>query len=179
MLDELIWNSDARRKGEAAVATPDPTILHLSCLRQNLREATVTGLLKLERSPGGRRGDRIKGATGGPHTCSSLTHQGQEPYLRQSRRLRVNTKGSPTAGRGHAIRIPPPKHPDAQIRRIEGRTSTLAAGRTLAGSLTWQRRGAWPLTGGSLRRRVSHRAWATDLNLVRTTEGSGPGTASG
>ena len=52
LLEELSWNSDARRKGEAAVATPDLQSSQLSCPRQDLPEATVTGSLKPERSPG-------------------------------------------------------------------------------------------------------------------------------
>ena len=165
-----------QEEGRGRRRHPSPTILHLSCPCQDLREATATGLLKLERSPGGRRGDRVKGATGGPRTCSSLTHQGQEPHLRQSRRLRVNTKGSPTAGRGHAIRIPPPKRPDA---RIDGRPSTARCRTDLGRQSDLAKEGAWPLTGDPLRRRVSHRAWATDLHLARTREGSGLGADSG
>ena len=52
LLEELSWHSDARMKGEAAVATPDLQSSQLSCLRQDPSEATVTGLLKPERSPG-------------------------------------------------------------------------------------------------------------------------------
>ena len=74
-----------QEEGRGRRRHPRPTILQLSCLRQGLLEATATGLLKPERSLGDRRGDRIKGETGGPHTCSSLTHQGPEPLLHQSR----------------------------------------------------------------------------------------------
>ena len=52
LLEELSWHSDARRKGEAAVATPDLQSSHFSCPRQDHPEATVTGSLKPERSPG-------------------------------------------------------------------------------------------------------------------------------
>ena len=93
LLEELIWNSDARRKGEAADATPDLQSSKLSCSRQERPEATATGLLKPERIPGSRRGDRTKRATGGPHACSSHTYQGPEPLLLQSRRLGGNTQG--------------------------------------------------------------------------------------
>ena len=82
-----------QEEGRGADATPDLQSSKFSCLRQNRPEATVTGLLKPERSPGGRRGDRIKGATGGPHACSSHTYQGPEPLLLQSRRLGGNTQG--------------------------------------------------------------------------------------
>ena len=52
LLEELSWNSDARRKGEAAVATPDLQSSQFSCPRQDHPEATVTGSLKPERFPG-------------------------------------------------------------------------------------------------------------------------------
>ena len=66
-----------QEEGRGRRRHPRPTILQHSCLRQDLLEATVTGLLKPERSPGYQRGYRIKGATGGPHTCSSLTPKAQ------------------------------------------------------------------------------------------------------
>ena len=74
-----------QEEGRGADATPDLQSSKLSCPRQDRPEATVTGLLKPERSPGRWRGDRIKGATGGPHACSPPTYQGLEPLLRQSR----------------------------------------------------------------------------------------------
>ena len=46
-----------------------------------------------------RRGDRIKGATGGPHTCSSPIHQGPEPLLLQSRMTRRLTRKGSSYGR--------------------------------------------------------------------------------
>ena len=70
MLEELSWNSDAKRKGEAAAATPDPNpSTRLSAPgspggdRDRLAEARAVSW--------NLRGDSIKGATGGPHTCSS------------------------------------------------------------------------------------------------------------
>ena len=42
-----------QEEGRGRRRHPSPTILHLSCPRQDLREATATGLLKPERSFGG------------------------------------------------------------------------------------------------------------------------------
>ncbi len=67
LLEELSWNSAARWKGEAAVATPDLQTSQLGCLRQDPPEATVTGLLKPERSPG------IGAATGSRGQLEALT----------------------------------------------------------------------------------------------------------
>ena len=97
-----------QEEGRGADATPDLQSSKLSCPRQDHPEATVTGLLKPERSSiGCRRGDRIKGATGGPHTCSSPTIKAQNRYSSRVGDSEATRKGSSTAGRGHAIRIPP------------------------------------------------------------------------
>ena len=80
-----------QEEGRGADATPDPQSSKLSCPRQDRPEATATGLLKPKWSPGRRRGDRIKGATGGPHACSLQTYQGLEPLLLHSEPTR---KGS-------------------------------------------------------------------------------------
>ena len=85
-----------------------PTILQLSCPRQDLREATATGLLKPERSPRGRRGDRVKGATGGPAPVPRSPIKAKNLTSIRVDDSESTPKGSPMAGRGHAIRIPPP-----------------------------------------------------------------------
>ena len=68
LLEELSWNSDARRKGEAADATPDLRSSKLSCPRQDCPGATVTGLLKPERSSSG-----VGAATGSRGQLEALT----------------------------------------------------------------------------------------------------------
>ena len=129
MLEEPSWNSDARRKGEAAVATPDLLSSQISCPRQDLPEATATGSLKPERSPG------VGAATGSRGQLEALIPVPLTPTKAQNRySCRVGDseathKGSSTAGRGHAIRIPP-SHPDAPIRqnRKEARNRSLQDG---------------------------------------------------
>ena len=72
MLEELSWNLDARRKGEAADAPPDLQSSHLSWPLQERSETAATGLLRPERSPGfgaatGSRG-QLEAPTPVPHS---------------------------------------------------------------------------------------------------------------
>ncbi len=105
--------------------------------------------------PGDRRGDRIKGATGGPHTCYSLSLQGPEPLLRLSRMTRSPTRGvrqRPGGAMLYASRLRALMH---QFAKSEGGLQPLAAGRTPTGSGTGQR-GHGPSDGGSPPTLVSH-----------------------
>ena len=74
-----------QEEGRGADATPDLQSSKLSCPRQDRSEATVTGLLKPERSPrvSARRQDQ--GGNWRPSYLSLNTYQGPEPLLQQSR----------------------------------------------------------------------------------------------
>ncbi len=173
MLEELSWNLDARRKGKAADATPDLQSSQLGCPRHGSLGGNRNRLAEARAVPGDRRGDRIKGATGGPHTCSSPTPQGPEPPLRASQLTQSLTHGvrlRPGGAMLYASRLHALMH---QFAESEGGLQPLAAGRTSAGSGIGRRRGHGPFDGGSPPTLVSHCAWATDLRPAQTGEGSG------
>ena len=136
-----------QEEGRGRSRHPRPTILPTQLSAPGSPGGDRDRLAEARAVSRNRRGDRIKGATGGPHTCSSSHNKAQNRSSVQSDDSESNTQGSPTAGRGHAIRIPP-SHPDAPIRQPEGSPRPLAAGRTPAGSATRVRRGHGP-SGGS------------------------------
>ena len=163
---------------ERPSATPDLQSSTLSCPRKDPPGATAAGLLKPERFPG------IGVVTGSRGHLEALIpvppplNKAQNRSSVQSDDSESNTRGSPTAGRGHAIRIPP-SYPDALIRRIGRRPSTARCRTDLGRQWDLAEEGAWPLCGGPPPPPVSHRAWATDLHLARIREGSGQGTRQG
>ena len=152
-----------QEEGRGADATPDPQSSKLSCPRQDRPEATVTGLLKPKRFPSG-----VGAATGSRGQLEALIPVPLTPIKAQNRySCRVGDseathKGSSSAGRGHAIRIPP-SHPDAPIRqnRKEARNRSLQDGPWPAVRLG--RGGGMAPRGGSPLTPATHRAWATDL----------------
>ena len=97
-----------QEEGRGADATPDLQSSKLSCPRQDRPEATVTGLLKPKRFPSG-----VGAATGSRGQLEALIPVPLTPIKAQNRYSsrvgdsEATRKGSSTAGRGHAIRIPP------------------------------------------------------------------------
>ena len=141
LLEELSWNSDARRKGEAADASPDLQS-YLSAARAKIARRRQR---QARRSPSGRRALARRQGQGGNWRplYLFLSHPSRPratplPELDDSQ---AHTQGFANGRAGPCYTHPASKTPCAQIRRIKGRTSTLAAGRTFAGSLTRQRRG--------------------------------------
>ena len=109
-----------------------------------------------------RRGDRIKGATGGPHTCSSTPIKAQNRYSSRVGDSEATRKGSSTAGRGHAIRIPPSR-PEAPIRQNQKGARNRSPQDGPWPAVRLGRGGGMAPRGGSPLTPVPHRAWATDL----------------
>ena len=88
-----------QEEGRGADATPDLQSSKLSCPRQDRPEATVTGLLKPERSPrvSARRQDQ--GGNWRPSYLFFPILQGLEPLLLQSRMTRRLTRKGSSNGR--------------------------------------------------------------------------------
>ena len=106
LLEELSWNSDARRKGEAADATPDLQSSISAGCSKDARIRPQQACL----SPSGREASARLQDQGGQleaqHLCLTYHKAGTTPPG-QSVDRETNTGGSTAAGRSHAIGMPP------------------------------------------------------------------------
>ena len=146
-----------QEEGRGADATPDLQSSKFSCLRQNRPEATVTGLLKPERSPRVLARRQDQGGIWRPLTPVPLTPiKAQNRYSCRVADSEATRKGSSTAGRGHAIRIPLTRS-DAPVSPTRRRPATARCWTDPGRQCDSAEDGAWPLRGGPLRRQ-SHTA---------------------
>ena len=88
-----------QEEGRGRSRHPRPTILPAQLSAPGPPGGDRDRLAEARAVPRCRRGDRIKGATGGPHTCSSIINQGPEPLLLQSRMTRRLTRKGSSNGR--------------------------------------------------------------------------------
>ena len=136
-----------QEEGRGADATPDLQFSKLSCPRQDCPEATVTGLLKPERSPRVPARRQDQGGNWRP-SYLFLSHLSRPrtatPAESETRRQHARVRQRPGGAMLYASRLHALRHRSA---KPEGGPQPLAAGRTPAGSATRMRRGHGPSGG--------------------------------